>query len=369
MRKPSVDRDALIARLMELFAIPSPSGYTDAIVRHVCQELERLEIPFELTRRGAIRADLKGRRSSPDRALVVHLDTIGAMVRQLKPGGRLALAPVGGWSSRFAAGARVTIFSDGSHQRGTIQPLKASGHTYGDEVDSQPTSWDHVEVRVDAPVSSRADLEALGLHVGDFVAVDPQPEITETGFVVSRHLDDKGGIACLLSAAELVRREELELPVDCHLLFTVFEEVGSGASAVLHQDVAEMVSIDGGTSAPGQNTVEDEVTVAMMDSTGPFDYHLSHKLLKLAKETGIPVRRDLFRHYRTDAASAVEAGNDIRTALVCFGMDASHGWERTHLDGLCRLTELLLVYMQSPPVSERDRMELGPLQGLPHQPE
>jgi peptidase M42 family hydrolase len=368
MHKPNVDRDALAARLLELFAIPSPSGFTDAIVRHVCAVLERLEIPFELTRRGAIRADLKGARSSPDRALVVHLDTIGAMVRQLKSNGRLGLSPIGGWSSRFAAGARVTIFSDDRQHRGTILPLKASGHTYGDAVDSQPTSWQHVEVRVDEDVGDAASLAALDINVGDYVAVDPQPEITDSGFVVSRHLDNKGGIACLLAAAALVRQHRLVLPVDCHLLFTIFEEVGSGASAVLHQDVAEMVSIDGGTSAPGQNTVEREVTVGMMDSSGPFDYHLSHKLLQVAADHGIPVRRDVFRYYRTDAASAVEAGNDIRTALLCFGMDASHGWERTHLDGLCRLTELLVLYMQSPPVAERDRVDLGPLQGLPRQP-
>jgi putative aminopeptidase FrvX len=132
----------------------------------------------------------------------------------------------------------------------------------------------------------------------------------------------------------------------------------------LHGDVAEMVTIDTAPNAPGQNTSEFGVTIAMQDSDGPFDYHLSHKLIGLCKDFGIEHRRDVFRYYHSDSASAIDAGNDIRTALVCFGADATHGWERTHRDSLQALAELLVVYARSEPTLQRDRKELGPLDGF-----
>jgi peptidase M42 family hydrolase len=360
-----IDKDYLLRTLLGLLDVPSPSGYTDGAVRFVCAELESLGIPMELTRRGAIRANLDGSRSSPDRALVAHVDTLGAMVRELKDNGRLALAPVGTWSSRFAEGARVTVLTENGPKRATILPLKASGHVYGDEVDTQPVSWANVEARVDVPASSQTHLIVHGFQVGNYVAIDPDPEVTDSGFIVSRHLDDKAGVACLLTAAKAVLQAKAVLPVDCHLLFTIFEEVGSGASAVLHQDVAEMVSVDNGTAAPGQNSEEHEVVVAFMDASGPFDYHLCKRLLEVGLMFDIPVRPEVFRYYRSDVATAVEAGNDIRTGLLGFGLDASHGYERTHIDGLIRLTKLITLYMQSDPVCDRDQHELGSLNGFP----
>lgn len=367
MSGTTLDPDYLQRSLLALLEIPSPSGYTDTIVHFVGEELERLGVKFELTRRGAIRADLPGRQTSPDRALVAHLDTLGMMVRALKPNGRLAVAPIGTWSSRFAEGARVTLLADGNVHRGTVLPLMASGHAFGDEIDRQPVSWAQVELRVDQPAGSVADLERLGVRVGDFIAVDPQTEIVGD-YVVSRHLDDKAGVAVLLAVAKAVTEGGERLPIECHLLFTIHEEVGSGASAVLHQDVAEMVAIDNAIPAPGQNSSEDGVTVAAMDLTGPFDYHLTRKLVEIGEGLGIPVRRDVFPHYRCDAASAVEAGNDIRTALLCFGLDGSHGYERARLSVLNQLAALVLRYTESPPAVARDRMELGPLDGFPDQP-
>lgn len=336
----AIDMDYLQAIMLRLLEIPSPTGYTDLVVHFVCEELTRLGIAHELTRRGAIRATLPGRQSSPDRAIVTHLDTIGAMVCGLKDNGRLALKPVGTWSSRFAEGARVTLFTDSGTRSGTILPLKCSGHAYGDEIDSQPVSWDNVELRLDDLVYSRADLEGLGANVGDFVGVDALPRITPAGFVDARHLDDKAGTACLLAACKAVLDQGAVLPIDCHPLFTISEEVGSGASAVLHQDVAEMVAVDTAPQATGQESTETRVTVAMGDSSGPFDWHLSRLLLSLAEENSIPHVRDVFRHYRCDAAAALEAGNDIRAGLICFGTDATHAYERTHLfalEGVARL--------------------------------
>lgn len=360
--------------LLEMLSIPSPTGYTDQIVHWVGAELERLGVSFELTRRGAIRATLEGQRKTPDRAVVAHLDTLGAMVKQLKDNGRCEVVPVGSWSSRFAEGARVTIYSDDGTRRGTLLPVKASGHVYNEEIDLLPVAWSNLELRIDELVEKRADLERIGIHVGDYISVDPAPEITDSGFIVSRHLDDKAGAAALLAATKAVLEAQrvdepgCELPVDVHLLFTITEEVGSGASAALHGDVAELVSIDNATPAPGQSSRETGVTIAMMDASGPFDWHLTHKLLRLCREHEIEHQRDVFKYYRTDAAAAVEAGNDLRASLVCFGVDASHGYERTHLSSIESLAELLAVYMQSQPTFMRDRELMAPLKGFPHQP-
>lgn len=362
----AIDKHYLLATLRDLLDIASPTGFTDDIVHFVCRRLEELGISYEITRRGAIRAHLAGRIQSPDRAIVTHLDTIGCMIRELKQNGRLAVMPIGHWSSRFAEGARVTIFSDDQQTyRGTILPLKSSGHTFGREIDEQPISWEQVEIRVDEICQSLSDLERLGIHVGDYAAVDPRAEFLDNGYIVSRHLDDKAGVATVLAAARAIRESNLTIPVDCHLLFTISEEMGSGASAILHQDVAEMVTVDNATPAEGQNSREFGVTIAMMDSSGPFDYHLSHKLLGICHEHGIEHRRDIFRYYRCDSASAVEAGNDIRTALVSFGVDSSHGYERTHIDALLPLAGLLVHYVNSPPTFIRDKEELGPLEGFP----
>ena len=368
MQKVAIDQNYVVKILVKLLRTPSPSGYTDRIVHLMCHQLELLGVDFELTRRGAIRATLKGKQSSPDRAVVAHLDTLGAMVKALKPNGRLEVVPVGHWNARFAEGARVTLFADLGTYRGTLLPLKASGHTFAGEVDKQPSSWDNIEMRVDENSYELRDLLRLGIHIGDFIAIDPQPDVMENGYIVSRHLDDKAGVAVLLGAIKAVIDAGVELPVDCHPLFTISEEVGSGASAILHGDISEMLTLDNGTTAPGQNSREYGVTVCMADMSGPFDYHLTHRILQLCQEFEIPHQRDIFRYYRSDSAAAVEAGNDLRTALATFGVDASHGWERIHWNALDSLAQLVALYMQSPPLYDRDREQRGPLTGFPTMP-
>ncbi|MGD8276132.1 MAG: osmoprotectant NAGGN system M42 family peptidase [Thiohalocapsa sp.] len=368
MKAVPIDSEYLLDVLLKLLFTPSPSGYTDRVVHLVCEELERMDVPFELTRRGAIRATLKGEAERPNKAIVAHIDTLGAMVKALKPNGRLQLVPVGHWNARFAEGARCTLFTDHGQHRGTILPLKASGHTFGPEIDTQPTGWDYVEFRIDERVFNLEDLLRLGVHVGDFIAIDTTPEVTDTGFINSRHLDDKAGAALLLAATKAVKEQGVELPVDCHPLFTISEEVGSGASAALHQDVAEMLTIDNGTTAPGQNSSEFGATICMADMGGPFDYHLTHRVIQICQEFQIPHQRDVFKFYRSDSAAALEAGNDVRTALVTFGIDASHGYERIHQEALESIAELVAVYMQSPPLYARDRYEMGPRAGFPTMP-
>ncbi len=351
---PEPDLNYLQRVLLEMLAIPSPTGFTDTIVRYVAERLKELGIPFELTRRGTIRATLKGRRYSPDRAIAAHLDTIGASVREIQDNGRLGLSPVGCWSSRFAEGSRVSVFTDTGVVRGSVLPLLASGHAFNTAVDEMPISWNHVELRLDGYTASRADTFALGINVGDFVAFDPMPEFTDSGYISSRHLDDKAGVAALLTSLKAVIESGREPPIDCHPLFTITEETGSGAAGALPWDVSEFVGIDIAPTAKGQESSEHAVTVAMQDSGGPYDFHLSRHLLKLAEANEVPVRRDLFRYYHSDAQSAIAAGHDIRTALLTFGCDATHGYERTHIDSLAAMSRLISAYLLSPPVFTSD---------------
>ncbi|MGE0255043.1 MAG: osmoprotectant NAGGN system M42 family peptidase [Alphaproteobacteria bacterium] len=368
MPEIEIDADYLANLLNRLLTTPSPSGYTDAVVRLCARELERLGVPYELTRRGAIRATLAGHHTQPARAVVAHVDTLGAQVKRLKDNGRLELVPIGHWSARFAEGARCTVFTDDGAIRGTILPLKASGHTFNQEIDTQPVGWPHVELRVDVVAHDQAMLASHGINVGDIVAIDSAPEFSPNGFINARHLDDKAGVAVLFASLAALRAIKRVPPVAVHFLFTIAEEVGVGASAVLHGDVASMVTIDNGTTAPGQNSRETGVTVAMADQTGPFDYHLTQKLLRLARENDIPHQRDVFRYYRSDSAAALEAGNDIRTALLTFGIDASHGWERIHLDALVDLARLVAVYVMSEVELPRDANEMASLKGFTRQP-
>ncbi len=367
MQDLDIDIAYLKRILNELLDIDSPTGMTDHAVGHVCHELSLLGIPFELTRRGAIRANLSGRRESPDRAIVTHVDTLGAIIKGFhSANGWPKISPVGSWSARFAEGARCRVYSDGGRKTsGTLLPLKASGHTYGDEIDTQPSTWENLELRLDARVSCEKDVLDLGINVGDLIAIEPQPFFAPNGFICSRHLDDKAGVAAVLAAAKAILTNRAELPMDCHLLFTISEEVGVGASHILTGDVAELVSVDNGTIASVQHSCDYGVTVAMQDSTGPFDWHLTRSLIGLCKEFSIDHSRDVFNHYRSDSAAALEAGNDIRTALVCFGLDASHGFERTHIDSLHCLARLLVLYAQSPALFDRDAEALGPIGDLP----
>ena len=376
-----IDLQRLRTTLLELLGIPSPAGRTDEVIQVIGDRLVEIGLKPEVTRRGAILVKPAGMPTEgPARALVAHADTIGMIVREVKPNGRLRVAQIGTHSARFAEGARVTIFTDepDTTYTGTVLPLKASGHRWGDEVDTQRVGWEQVEVRIDERVASAEDVRALGIEVGDHVAFHAQPVITPSGFVVSRHLDDKAALAALLEMLAVLREQELEVALPVHVLITVTEEVGHGASHGLDRDVAELLSLDTAVVAPGQTSVEDAVTIVMQDSHGPFDYHLARRLCALCAKYDIPYRRDVFDHYRSDAASALEAGAATRAGLVGVGVDATHGHERTHMDGIVALCRLLIAYTTSPlTFTDWDSTPVGTLQDFPstsvqpapHQPE
>ena len=368
MKRLDIDEEYLQEILLELLRTPSPSGRTDAVMQIIGDHLDALGLPVSVTRRGVLRATLAGRRSDTSRAVVVHADTIGAMVKRLKPDGRLEVVPIGTHSARFAEGAHVTVFPDDLTQffTGSVLPLMSSGHNFGEAVDTQGVGWHQVEIRLDEKVSNAADVAALGIQVGDFVALDAAPQVTPSRFVKSRHLDDKAGLAACLAAVKALTDVAVPLSVTAYLLVTIGEEVGMGATHGLDDTVAELVAVDNAVVSEGQESQEDTVNIGMLDSTGPFDYHLTRRLIGLCQEYDLPYRRDIYRFYRSDAAPAIESGLECRTALLGFGVESSHGHERTHLDGLRGLAELLTLYLQSPLTFEEwDETPTGTLQDFP----
>lgn len=358
-----VDRDYLVECLLEMLAIPSPTGFTDELSRYVCKKLSQLEVSYELTRRGTIIAKIPGQESGLARSIANHLDTIGATVTELKSNGRLGLEPIGSWSSRFAEGGRVTVFSEKGAFRGQVLPILASGHAFNEKVDSLPVSWEYAEVRLNERLENREDLIALGIQQGDFIAFDSDPELADNGYISARHLDNKAGASALLACLKMIKEANVTPAIDLFAIFTITEEVGTGAGASLEDKVTEFVGIDIGPVAAGQNAKETGVTLCAQDTSGPFDYHMLQKLKGICQKYTIDYQVDVFRYYYSDANSAIKAGHDVREALITFGTDATHGYERTHLDSLESIARLLFHYVQSKPVYpmlERTLSELPP---------
>ncbi len=351
------DREQLKSSLLELLAIPSPSGFTDEVSRYICSQLESLQVDYDITRRGTVRARLPGVSSGdrdPARAVVNHVDSIGAMVRRIKPDGRLLVAPIGHWSSRFAEGTRVTLFAENATYTGTLLPTVTWGAHHDIGVEATPSDWDHIELRLDEPVLDEEGTRALGIEVGDFIACNSRPEILDNGYIVGRTIDNKAGVAAVLGAIRQVVEQKLDLPNDIYVLFTVTETVGSGAGSAILPEVSELVTVDFASVPATEALSYDSLTIAYGDASGPYDYHLTARLQQLADDNGIPCQRRVLAASHNDAAAALAAGHDVRTAVVAYAGDATHSVERTHFKSLENMMRLLLNYMCSQPTFAHD---------------
>lgn len=342
--KESRFAERICDRLAALLEIPSPTGMCHEISAYVEERLVDLGLTVQRKRDGALACLIEGTdRKAPAAGFIAHLDTLGAQVRQVKNNGRLELVPVGTWSSRFAEGARAKIHTGEKVPTGTILPVKASGHAFGRQVDELPLNWENVELRIDADTTNRQATEGLGVSVGDFVSIDPQAEFLDNGYLVSRFLDDKAAVAALLVAAEMLVSGKKPAR-DIHLMFTVSEEVGTGAPNIADPKIGDLIALDIGIVAPGQQSRETVLSVAMADRSGPYDRQLSLDMIAVCEATGIDVCRDVFRYYKSDLFSARMAGSDARMALMAFGVDASHGYERTHVGSLEALTRFIVAF-------------------------
>jgi putative aminopeptidase FrvX len=344
---PVIDQAYLVGILNELLNIPSPTGRADPAIDRVADEFDSLGVATTRTAKGGLLATLEGLAGDRPRGLTAHVDTLGAMVREIKPNGRLRLTQLGGFSWNAVEGEGCSVFtSAGRTVRGTILIRKASAHVSGHEVDDLKRDEENMEVRLDARTSSEDDSRALGIQVGDFVAFDPRVEIGEEGFVRSRHLDDKAGVACLLAALRALVHANIQPAQRTLLHISNYEEVGHGAAGV-PGDLVELVAIDMAAVGEGQASDEFHTTICLKDSGGPYHAGLSARLRGLAEAQQIPYRLDTYPHYGSDAEAFWRAGADAQIALFGPGVDASHNYERTHVEALMATSRLALAYLTS----------------------
>lgn len=334
--------------LTELLAIPSPTGYTYQANGYLSQELTALGIEFTTTAKGAIIATLPGADQENQRVISAHVDTLGAMVKEIKTNGMLKLTNLGGLGWANVEGENCTIHtSAGAEYTGSFLLNKASSHVHGRETATSERTDDTMQVRLDAKVTDDEETRALGIDVGDFVSFDPRTVVTESGFIKSRHLDDKAGVAVMLGLLKAWTEQKMALPATTHFFFTNYEEVGHGASAGIPAQVGEMLCIDMGAPGEGQQSDEYSVSICAKDSTGPYSWTLKEKLVALCKEQGIPYQVDIYPNYGSDASASLRAGYDIVTGLIGPGVDASHSYERTHKASILATANLAWAYLQS----------------------
>jgi putative aminopeptidase FrvX len=348
MPLPTIDSEFLLSFLSGLLNTPSPTGLAEPAIAFTEQALTAFpELTLTRTRKGALVATWLGEKSDSPRSLTAHADTLGAMVKQIKPNGRLMMTKIGGfaWNTVEGEGCRV-LASQGEPVRGSILLEMASGHVYGSKVSETKREDDNMEVRLDACTTSQEETEALGIRVGDFIAFDPRLENTN-GFVRSRHLDDKAGVACLVAAVKALHNADLKPAQTAYLHISNYEEVGHGAAAGIPSDATELLSVDMAAVGEGQTSDEFHATLCVKDSGGPYHHGLSQKLRQLADEHAIPYKVDIYPYYGSDGEAFWRAGGDVAVALIGPGVDASHNYERTHLDALLATTQWVVAYLLS----------------------
>jgi putative aminopeptidase FrvX len=343
---PNLDSIYLTGILRELLLTPSPTGHTGAAISLVEAALgEFPEVTSARTKKGSLLATFPGVADDAPRTIATHIDTLGAMVKEVKPNGRLRMTQLGGyaWASVEGEGCSV-ILANGETLSGSILPAKASGHVYGELVRTAVRDETLMEVRLDARTESEAETRALGVEVGDFIAFDPRPEVVN-GFFRSRHLDNKASAACAITAIRAMSAAGSTPAQKAYFLFSNYEEVGHGAASDIPEDAAELVVVDMAAVGEGQSSDEFHATVCVKDSSGPYDEALSNRLRSLADARGIPYKVDIYPYYASDGTSYWRAGGKAPVALIGPGVDASHHYERTHTDALMATSRWILAYL------------------------
>lgn len=343
----NIDQTYVLAFLQELLAIPSPSGFCSRILGRVEEEASRLGWKAELTPKQSCIITIPGAPGEGTIALSAHVDTLGAMVRSIKPNGTLRITSVGGYTMNSIEGEYCTVHTrDGDAITGTLLTTSPSVHVFKNARELKREE-ENVEVRLDAPVSSKADAARLGIRNGDFISFDPRTRLLDNGYIKSRHLDDKAGVACLFGLADLLRRTGAAPQKTVKLIITSYEEVGHGA-AYLPEDVEEMIAVDMGAIGDDLSCTERDVSICAKDSSGPYDYAMTTRLIHLAEKHKLRFAVDIYPQYGSDASAALRGGNNIRAALVGPGVHASHSMERTHRDALMQTISLLAAYVLEP---------------------
>ena len=329
----------------ELLAIDSPSGYTARAAAWVKDAFAELGFDASITTKGGVLVDLGGKNENDGLLLEAHADTLGAMVATVKGSGRLKLTSLGGMNPNNAEAENVRVYTrNGKIYEGTCQLSNASVHVNGD-YSSAKRSWDTLEIVLDEDVHSAADTRKLGIEVGDIVCFETRTRRTATGYLKSRFLDDKLSVGILLGLAKYLANNKIvpERRVWVHV--TVYEEVGHGGSASVPAGITEAISVDMGCVGDGLQCTEKQVSICAKDSGGPYSYEVVGKLIDAAKKTEADYAVDVYPHYGSDVEATLRSGVDIRHGLIGAGVYASHGYERSHIDGVYNTLKVLCGYL------------------------
>ena len=345
---PEINTQFLLEFLTKLLNTPSPTGFAEPAVSLCEQTLKDFpNLNLSRTRKGALVVTLRGEQDEGPRALTAHVDTLGAMVKEIKSNGRLKLSRIGGYIWNTIEGEGCTVFTHSGRQvRGAILLTKASSHVFGNEVGEMKRDEDSLEVRLDARTGSELETLDLGINIGDFVAFDPRVELN-AGFIRSRHLDDKACVACLVAAVRALNEVKMKPTHTTTLLISNYEEVGHGAAAGIPAGVEELLAVDMAAVGEGQNSDEFHASLCVKDSGGPYHHAFSNRLRDLAEKYAIPYKVDIYPHYGSDGEAWWNAGADAAVALIGPGVDASHNYERTHTNALLATTRWVLAYLLS----------------------
>lgn len=349
---PEIDVDSMVAFLVGLLNTPSPTGDTERAVTYVreafAESLGAGAVDMRVTPKGALVFSWPGETNGAPRAASAHVDTLGAMVRQIKENGRLSITQIGGWTWTSVEGEGVTVFaSSGEAIRGTILPTAASVHAFTAKERYQTRDEASTEVRLDVRSSSKKETSDLGIRIGDIVAIDPRVELSESGFIRSRHLDDKAGVATIYGAVTALSKAGLRPSRPTVIHISSFEEVGHGGAAGFPPDLSELLVIDMAVVASKQQSDEYSVTICAKDAGGPYHLGFRRDLEAMAQSHGLRHHTDVYPYYQSDGTAFWRAGGDVRVALIGPGVDASHHYERTHRDALESTAQLIAAYLRS----------------------
>ena len=328
----------------QLLAIDSPTGFTGNAATWLKEQFTALGYSANITEKGGVLVHLGGEGVN-GLMLEAHADTLGAMVAEVKGNGRLRLTALGGMNANNAETENVRVYTrDGKVIEGTFQLSNASIHVNGD-YSSTPRNYDTCEVVLDEDVKSAADTRKLGIEVGDIVCFDPRTKRTASGYLKSRFLDDKLSVGILFGFAKYLKDENISLPRPVYAHITVYEEVGHGGSGSVPAGVTEAISVDMGCVGNGLQCTERQVSICAKDSGGPYSYDVVGKLIDAAKKTNADYAVDVYPHYGSDVEATLRSGYDIRHGLIGAGVYASHGYERSHIDGVFNTLKVLCCYI------------------------
>lgn len=331
--------------MLEILNIPSCVGYTDIATQRIKKEFDLWGIKTCLTKKRALIATLEGEIDEDQKLVSAHIDTLGAVVKDIKSNGRLKVTNLGGFAWQSVEGENVTISTlDGKEYTGTLMPEKASVHLYPVDAREGARTEDTMEVRIDEEVFTKEDTEKLGIRPGDFVFFEARARITQSGYIKSRHLDDKACIAVMFGVIKYLKENNLKPKHTTYFYISNYEEIGHGIS-VIPEKVSEFLSLDIGTVGLGHTSSEQCVTILAKDSRTPYDFEIKKKLIKIAESNGIDYRVDVHYRYASDASITILQGHDINIACIGMGVDSTHHYERTHVKGVENNIKLLLHYL------------------------